>query len=159
MGRCKCPVGVIHRRGLGKTRHIDTGPLWVQQTAAEKRLSFHKVLGKINPADLYTKYLDEATIAKHIDTLAHEFTTGARQISTKLALIGTTNTRCTRRRVDCMECIEWQQKFDETWPKENFDKWIGHCKDSQRVGGMQVVKKKVAKQDDTNCQNQFHVQR
>ena len=45
-------LGIIKRRGLGKTRHIDTGYLWIQQTAAEKRLKFGKILGRDNPADL-----------------------------------------------------------------------------------------------------------
>ena len=31
-------LGIRKRRGLGKTRHIDIGHLWAQQTAAEKRL-------------------------------------------------------------------------------------------------------------------------
>ena len=44
-------LGIIHRTGLGKTRHIDTGLLWIQQTAAEQRLRFQKVLGKNNPAE------------------------------------------------------------------------------------------------------------
>ena len=86
-GDASAALGVIHRRGSGKTRHMDTGLLWAQQTAAEKRLSFHTVLGKMNPADLYTKYLDEATITKHIDTLAYEFTTGRAKEAPKLHLL------------------------------------------------------------------------
>ena len=54
-------LGLINRTGLGKTRHIDTSVLWIQQTAAEQRLRFHKVLGKDNPADLFTKHLDQST--------------------------------------------------------------------------------------------------
>ena len=30
-------LGIIHRKGLGKTRHIQTGLLWIQQVSAEKR--------------------------------------------------------------------------------------------------------------------------
>ena len=47
-------LGIIKRRGLGKTRHIDIGLLWIQETAAEKRLKFNKVLGRDDLADLYT---------------------------------------------------------------------------------------------------------
>ena len=54
-GDASAALGIINRRGLGKTRHIDTGMLWIQQTAAERKLGFHKVLGKDNPADLFTK--------------------------------------------------------------------------------------------------------
>ena len=55
-GDASAALGIIHRKGLGRTRHIDTGLLWIQQTAAEKRLAYYKVLGTDNPADLMTKY-------------------------------------------------------------------------------------------------------
>ena len=35
-GDASAALGIIKRRGLGKTRHSDTGYLWIQQTAAEK---------------------------------------------------------------------------------------------------------------------------
>ena len=57
LGDASTALGIIHRKGLGKTRHIDTGHLWIQQKAAEKALVFAKVLGRDNPADLFTKYL------------------------------------------------------------------------------------------------------
>ena len=79
--------GIFHRRGLGKTRHIDTGQLWVQQTAAEKRLSFNKVLGKVNPADLFTKYFDEATTIRHTKALTHDFIAGRAEEAPKLHLL------------------------------------------------------------------------
>ena len=68
-GDASAALGIINRRGLGKTRHIETGLLWIQQTAAEKRLKYSKVLGKENPADLYTKYLDAATSNLHVKKL------------------------------------------------------------------------------------------
>ena len=60
-GDASAALGITHRKGIGKTRHIQTGFLWIQQIAAEQRLKFAKVLGKVNPADVFTKYLDEAT--------------------------------------------------------------------------------------------------
>ena len=56
-GDASAALGIIHRKGLGRTRHIDIGLLWMQQTAAEKKLFYSKVLGTDNPADLLTKYL------------------------------------------------------------------------------------------------------
>ena len=41
-GDASAALGIIHRKGLGRTRHIDTGLLWIQQTAAEKRLQYFK---------------------------------------------------------------------------------------------------------------------
>ena len=77
-------LGVINRTGLGKTRHIDTSFLWIQQTAAEQRLRFHKVLGKDNPADLFTKHLDQSTSENHIGTLQYRFATGRAEEAPKL---------------------------------------------------------------------------
>ena len=86
-GDATAALGIIHPKGLGKTRHIDIGLLWVQQTAAEKRLSFNKTLGKLNPADLYTKYLDEATTTQHIEALSSHFTKGRAAEAPKLHLL------------------------------------------------------------------------
>ena len=77
-------LGIIKRKGLGKTRHIDIGLLWIQQTAAENRLKFGKVLGKDNPADLYTKYLDAETIHRHCRTIAAECTEGRAESAPEL---------------------------------------------------------------------------
>ena len=71
-GDASAALGIIHRRGLGRTRHIDTGLLWIQKTAAEKRLSYYKVLGTDNPADLMTKYLSKEVIEKHCRLLGVE---------------------------------------------------------------------------------------
>ena len=68
-GDASAAPGIINRTGLGKTRHIDTSLLWIQQTAAEWHLKFSKVLGTNNPADLYTKHLDVKTLDKHVRTL------------------------------------------------------------------------------------------
>ena len=68
-GDASVALGVINRTGLGKTRHIDTSLLWIQQIAAERHFKFNTVLGKNNPADLYTKYLDSNTIDVHVKAL------------------------------------------------------------------------------------------
>ena len=62
MGDASAALAIIKRKGLGRTRHIDTGLLWIQQSAAEGRLSYHKALGTVNPADLMTKHLDQSTV-------------------------------------------------------------------------------------------------
>ena len=86
-GDASAALGIIQRKGLGKTRHIDTGLLWIQQTAAERQLKFNKVLGKDNPADLYTKHLDTTTIERHTKTLACEFSEGRAKEAPKLHLV------------------------------------------------------------------------
>ena len=49
-GDASAGLGVIHRRGLGKTRHIDTSCLWAQQIAGQRRLVLSNVLGKEKPS-------------------------------------------------------------------------------------------------------------
>ena len=68
-GDAQVALGKIHRNGFGKTRHIQTGVLWIQQVSAEKRQKFGKAFGKLNPADLVIKYLDHATIEQHVAKL------------------------------------------------------------------------------------------
>ena len=75
-GGASAALGIINRKGLGKIRHIDRGLLWIQQTAADRRFRYAKVLGKENPADLYTKILDAATRATRIQKLEYEFIDG-----------------------------------------------------------------------------------
>merc|ERR1711884_807467 len=83
-GDASAALGIVKRRGLGKTRHIDTGYLWIQQTAAEKRLKFGKVLGRDNPADLYTKYLDWESIRRRSERVSADFTDGRAQTALEL---------------------------------------------------------------------------
>ena len=46
--------GIIHRAGLGKLRHLETGYLWLQAAVKAKILQVRKVLGAVNPGDLFT---------------------------------------------------------------------------------------------------------
>ena len=61
--------GIIHRAGLGKLRHLETGYLWLQAAVKAKRLQVRKVLGTENPAVLFTKHLAAADIWRHLETL------------------------------------------------------------------------------------------
>lgn len=83
-GDASVALGVIHRNGLGKTRHIDTGLFWLQETAASNRLTYFKVFGKDNPADLFTKYLNTATADHHVDNLSFKYTHGRATVALKL---------------------------------------------------------------------------
>ena len=83
-GDASAALGIIHRRGLGKMRHIDIGLLWIQQAAAEQRLKYAKVLGKDNPADLYTKFLDATTNESHVRRLDYYFAQGRSSEAPKL---------------------------------------------------------------------------
>ena len=62
-------IGMVHRRGFGKTRHIDVQYLWIQQHVAEERLHVVKVGTDINPADMLTKHLTAETVSAHLERL------------------------------------------------------------------------------------------
>ena len=62
-------IGMVSRRGLGKTKHIDTVWLWAQEA-----LELHKVKLSKRPtnemlADLLTKFLDRAKIERFVSDL------------------------------------------------------------------------------------------
>lgn len=54
-------LGIINRRGFGKTRHVDSNLVWVQQTIAKRELSSNKVSRTNNlqicTLNLWTKQL------------------------------------------------------------------------------------------------------
>jgi hypothetical protein len=58
----KATIGMVHRLGLGKLRHVEVGNLWIQNAVKEKRIQVDKVLGSENIADVMTKHLDRATL-------------------------------------------------------------------------------------------------
>ena len=58
--------GIIHRAGLGKLRHLETGYLWLQAAVAATRLKI-KVSGAEKPANLFTKHLSAADMWKHLE--------------------------------------------------------------------------------------------
>ena len=51
-------MGICARQGLGKLRHIECHTLWVQQRLRQKDFELRKVRGEVNPADLFTKFLE-----------------------------------------------------------------------------------------------------
>ena len=67
---------MVHRQGLGKTRHIEVQYLWVQQAVSERKLGVVKVGTDANPADLITKHLRAEVANAHLDTLRFYVATG-----------------------------------------------------------------------------------
>ena len=48
-------IGIAHRQGLGKTRHIEVQYLWIHHEVKEGKLIVKKVGTNNNPADLFDK--------------------------------------------------------------------------------------------------------
>ena len=65
-------VGIVHRQGLGKLRHIRVQYLWIQERVRSGELGVRKVPGKQNPADLLTKHLPASEMQAHCDAISLE---------------------------------------------------------------------------------------
>ena len=55
-------LGVIHRKGIGKYRHLHTGSLQIQEQQLRFTVTFAKVKGSNKPPDLFAKYLSTECI-------------------------------------------------------------------------------------------------
>ena len=49
-------------------RHLRTQGLWVQEVRLSGRLSYKKVLGSKNPADVLTKHVPAELLQRHLET-------------------------------------------------------------------------------------------
>ena len=59
-------LGVVHRRDVGKTRHIDTQELWLQTARRNRELEVQKVAHEENVADKLTKNVKSEVLEKHV---------------------------------------------------------------------------------------------
>ena len=67
----KATEHILHRQGIGKLKHIDVAYLWVQDGIRSQRLRVHRVRSEENVADLGTKPLSKAVIAKRCFALGY----------------------------------------------------------------------------------------
>ena len=75
-GDASAAIGIIKRYGLGKTRHISTALLWVQEKWSKGQVVYDKVSGVDNTADLLTKHVSLELIDRHCRALNCEFSEG-----------------------------------------------------------------------------------
>ena len=61
--------GIASRLPLGKIRHLDTGPLWLQHHLRRKVPQLVKTPGRENPADIETKDLAEKDMKRSMNKL------------------------------------------------------------------------------------------
>ena len=59
-------MGIVHRKGLCKMRHIETQYLWIQGSVNDETLMVNKIWTKETPADLCTKGLKREGSWMHI---------------------------------------------------------------------------------------------
>ena len=85
-------LGIIARRGLGKVRHLDTSFLWVQEVKLRRNVSFVKVKGAQNVADMMTKLVDCDTMKRHLQTLNVSMREGRAGSAPQLQYLGEVRT-------------------------------------------------------------------
>ena len=67
----KATEHILHRQGIGNLKHIDVAYLWIQDEVRSHRLRVRRVRSEDNVADLRTKPLSKAVIAKHCLALGY----------------------------------------------------------------------------------------
>ena len=67
----KATEHILHRQGIGKLKQKEVAYLWVQDEIRSERLRVRRVRSEENVADLGTKALSKAVIAKHCLTLGY----------------------------------------------------------------------------------------
>ena len=60
-------VGMVNRRGLGKTKHVETNQLWIQGHVYRGTIRIKKVGTGENLADAMTKPVDAGILEKHLE--------------------------------------------------------------------------------------------
>ena len=58
-------IGMAHRLGLGKVRHLAVADLWIQERVRAGDIKLSKWPGKENPADQQTKHVAADDVARH----------------------------------------------------------------------------------------------
>ena len=62
-------MGMAHRQGLGRTRHIDVQYLWIQDELKQEKLQMKKVKTDENPADMFTKGLKPEVVESYMQEM------------------------------------------------------------------------------------------
>ena len=66
--------GIMERRGLGKTRHIEVQDLWLQDQIEQGTLRVRKIHTDSNVSDMGTKPLDRCKVEAHMCSTNQERT-------------------------------------------------------------------------------------
>ena len=78
-------LGIVHRKGNGRLRHVRVGSLWIQEKVEDEELSMKKIEGEKNPADLLTKNLNAAKRELFMPMISQKCEVGKSDKSLELA--------------------------------------------------------------------------
>ena len=68
--------GIVHRRGMGRIRHIEVAQLWLQSCVADGKVRVHKIPTRENLADALTKPSKSADLEKHMTATGQRIAAG-----------------------------------------------------------------------------------
>ena len=69
-------LGTCNSLGLGKSRHIQTRFLWIQEKLAERAFELFNNDAKLNTADICTKALASEAVESHLKAMGFEALSG-----------------------------------------------------------------------------------
>ena len=103
------------RRGVDKSRHLETRTLWLQKHITGKEILLTRQKGSENPSDLGTKHLDQAKMWKHVAALGFEKHDGKSELSLRAtpqarAMYERGGLAWSRPRTDTrsLDAVQWQ---------------------------------------------------
>ena len=74
-------LAVVGRRGNGKLRHVRVSEMWIQEVAHDGAVSYRKVAGPQNPADMMTKHVPASLAAEHLKNMYLKIDAGRARLS------------------------------------------------------------------------------
>ena len=74
-------LGTCNRLGLGKSKHVQTRFLWIQEKLAEKVFERFNIDTKLNTADTCTKALASEAVERHLKAMGFEALSGRSSIA------------------------------------------------------------------------------
>ena len=74
-------LAVVGRRGNGNLQHIRVSEMWIQEIAHDGVVSYRKVLGTKNPADLTTKHVSANLAPCHLSAMKLQVEAGRAKLN------------------------------------------------------------------------------
>ena len=74
-------LAVVGRKGNGKLRHVRVSEMWIQEVSRDGIISYRKVPGSQNMADLMTKHVPATLAGQHLEGMNLKVTAGRAKLS------------------------------------------------------------------------------
>jgi hypothetical protein len=74
-------IGMVMREGLGKVRHLAVADLWVQHKRDSGEITYTKIDGDSNPADMLTKGVNGEKIHRYLSVLGFRLRFGRHELT------------------------------------------------------------------------------